>query len=37
MLALVGSRETDIGIADMSATSERSIIVDFIDTIQFSR
>jgi hypothetical protein len=37
MVALVSRREADIGIADLTSTSERSNVVDFIDTVEFSR
>ncbi|XP_021923388.1 probable glutamate receptor [Zootermopsis nevadensis] len=36
MIALVKNREADIGIGDFTATSERSNVVDFIDTVEFS-
>ncbi|PNF32646.1 hypothetical protein B7P43_G15054 [Cryptotermes secundus] len=37
MVALVSSGEADIGIGDFTATAERSHVVEFIDTVEFSR
>lgn len=37
MIALVKNREADVGIGDFITTSERSNVVDFIDTVEFSR
>lgn len=37
MVALVSSGEADIGIGDFTATAERSRVVEFIDTVEFSR
>jgi ABC-type amino acid transport substrate-binding protein len=37
MIALVSNRNVDIGIGDFTATRERSDVVDFIDTVDFSR
>ncbi|XP_033607560.1 probable glutamate receptor isoform X2 [Cryptotermes secundus] len=36
MVALVSSGEADIGIGDFTATAERSHVVEFIDTVEFS-
>jgi hypothetical protein len=37
MIALVGSGQADVGVGDFTATMERSHVVDFIDTVEFSR
>jgi hypothetical protein len=37
MVALVSSGEADIGIGDFTATVERSHMVEFLDTVEFSR
>jgi ABC-type amino acid transport substrate-binding protein len=37
MIALISSGQADIGIGDFTATTERSHVVDFIDTVEFSR
>jgi hypothetical protein len=37
MVSLVSSGEADIGIGDFTASAERSHVVEFIDTVEFSR
>jgi hypothetical protein len=37
MIELVNSGEAHIGIGDFTATAERSHVVDFVDTVEFSR
>jgi hypothetical protein len=36
MIALVSSGAADIGIGEFTATGERSDVVAFIDTVEFS-
>jgi ABC-type amino acid transport substrate-binding protein len=37
IVALVASGVADIGVGDFTATGQRSDVVDFIDTVEFSR